>query len=184
MHRVVDLWAAWYAALSIFVGVFLLTFFGGLFVAFFVTGNFLRYVDPIGWLIGLGLAVYAFRNVAKGLIYDPASHSVDMPRSQRIGARLKYWSLTAYAQLLQRERIAIADIRALGEREETLFDGRGRFAGTSYYLDLDGSFGTRAVHFRSQDTRAEARDFFEHLVKTAPPGKSRIPGTGSASSAS
>jgi hypothetical protein len=71
--------------------------------------------------------------------------------------------------LLRRERISLASIQGFGEREVALRDSRKRLAGYAYFLDLQGSFGVHAIHFRSDAKRREARAFIER--------KSRISGT-------
>lgn len=174
MDRVVDLWAAWYAATMMFVGVFLV----GLLLAVVagaagagITGYFLGGAS----LIGAGLGYLAFRKVAQGLVFDPADNTVEIPASRPYDSIVDLLSFAKYRQLLHRERVALASIHALGEREVALRDSRQRLAGYAYFLDLQGSFGVHAVHFRSEEKRREARAFIERLRARVPAGKSQIP---------
>ena len=176
MRRVVDYWAAWYAALFVLVTVFLLGIMPYLIVGLLMP-DVMPYVAPVGGLADVGLAAYAFRIVAKGLVYDPASHAVDMPAILPIDPWRQFLPLGAYGQFFRRERVAVAEIRMLAEQEVTNTYSRGPYAGTtSYFLNVSGEFGTRAIHFRSRARRAEARAFLEALVKAPPRGQSPISG--------
>jgi len=174
LDRVVDLWAAWYAAVMMFVGVFLL----GLMLSV-ISGAAGAYVTPYvlgtASLIGVGLGYVVFRKVAEGLVFDPSDNTIEIPASRPYESIVELLSFAKYRQLLRRERIALASIHDLAEREVALRDSRKRIVGYAYYLDVRGSFGLHAIHFRSEEKRAEARGFIERLRARLPAGRSRIP---------
>jgi hypothetical protein len=165
LDRVVDLWAAWYAATMMFVGLFLL----GLLVSV-VSGAAGVYVAPYvlgaACLIGAGLGYVVFRKVAEGLVFDPSDNTIEIPASRPYESILDLLSFAKYRQLMRRERIGLASIHALGERDVALRDSRKRLAGYAYYLDVEGSFGAHAIHFRSDEKRREARAFIERLRRS------------------
>ncbi len=176
MDRVVDLWAAWYAAVMMFAGVFLV----GLLLSV-VSGAAGAYVTPYvlgtSCLIGAGLGYIVFRKVAEGLVFDPSDNTIEIPASRPYESIVELVSFAKYRQLMRRERIALASIHGFGEREVALRDSRKRIVGYAYYLDLQGSFGVHAIHFRSEEKRTEARAFIERLRARMPIGRSRIPET-------
>lgn len=174
MDRIVDLWAAWYAATMMFVGVFLLGLL--LSVVAGATGAGVGgYVLAVACLIGGGLGYLAFRKVAQGLIFDPSDNTLEIPASRPYDSFIDLLSFAKYRQLLRRERVPLASVHGLAEREVALRDSRQRLAGYAYYLDLQGSFGTHAIHFRSDEKRREARAFIERLRARVPAGRSRVP---------
>lgn len=168
MDRVVDYWAAWYAATMMFVGVFLV----GLLLSV-VSGaagaHITPYVLGAACLVGAGLGYIVFRKVAEGLVFDPSDNTIEIPASRPYDSILDLLSLAKYRQLVRRERIALASIHSLGERDIALRDSRKRLAGYAYYLDVEGSFGTHAIHFRSEEKRTEARAFIERLRRSITP---------------
>ncbi|MBM3621476.1 MAG: hypothetical protein FJX20_12390 [Alphaproteobacteria bacterium] len=168
MDRVVDLWAAWYAATMMFVGVFLLGLL--LSVVSGAAGAYVTsYVLGIACLIGAGLGYVVFRKVAEGLVFDPSDNTIEIPASRPYESILDLLSFAKYRQLMRRERIALASIHALGERDVALRDSRRKIAGYAYYLEVEGSFGTHAIHFRSEEKRTEARAFIERLRRSRTP---------------
>ena len=145
-----------------FVGVFLV----GLFLAV-VSGAAGAHITPYALgaacLVGAALGAVVFRKVAEGLVFDPRDNTIEIPASRPYESILDLLSLAKYRQLLRRERIALASIHAIGERDVALRDSRRKIAGYAYYLDVEGSFGTHAIHFRSEEKRAEARAFIERF---------------------
>lgn len=161
-----------------FAGVVLAGLF--LSVVLGATGTYgTRYVLGAACFVGAGLGYVVFRKVAEGLVFDPADNTIEIPASRPYDSILDLLSLAKYRQLMRRERIALASIHSLGERDVTMRDSRRKIAGYAFYLDVEGSFGTHAIHFRSEEKRTEARAFIERLRARMPAGKSRIPGAAS-----
>lgn len=174
MDRVVDYWAAWYAATMMFVGAFLVGLLASV-VSGAAGAHVTPYVLATACVIGAGLGYLVFRKVAEGLVFHPADNTIEIPASRPYKSILDLLSLAKYRQLMRRERIALASIQSLGERDVALRDSRRKIAGYAFYLDVEGTFGTHAIHFRSEEKRTEARAFIERLRRTRIPGTVGIP---------
>ncbi len=122
-------------------------------------------------VVGAGLGYAAFRKAAEGIVFVPEAGTIEIPASRPFESLIDLVSVAKYRQLLRRERVPLLSIHGLGEREVALRDSRKRVAGYAYFLDLQGSFGVHAIHFRSDAKRREARAFIERLRARTPPGK-------------
>jgi len=162
LERVVDRGAAWYAAIMMFAGVFLLGALLAL-IAGATDAGISEYLLGSAGIIGAALGYVAFRKVAEGIAFDPDDNTIEVPTSRPYESLIDLVSIAKYRQLLRRERVPLASIHAFGERDVALRDSRKRVAGYAYFLDLQGPFGAHAVHFRSEAKRTEARAFIERL---------------------
>lgn len=137
----------------------------------------------LGFLLALAVISFwparlAYLNVAKGVVFNPVDRSIIVPASQPASTLFDYLSLGKYRELLEREVIPLSAIRAVRERELSRFAGHDIIM-TNWYLDIEGTFGLRAIRFRDLDKRAEAHARLHQLLVDAPAPsvQSRIPRT-------
>ncbi len=159
------------------------TFLVGALVAILVSFADLRGA-ALGFLLALCVtslwpAALAYRNVMKGVVFNPADRTIVVPASQPASTPFDYLSFAKYRELLEREIIPLSAIRAIRDRDVPWYR-QSDIITTSWYLDIEGTFGLRTIRFRDPDKRAEAQLRLGRLMTEAQPVPSRIPRTGSA----